>query len=326
MESRLVPLNALIGLCSDPGMLYPTTLSDSGYKLRGLETPVTRESETVVVDAVMFQPERNMVLAGEAKSGSNIDEDQALRYKRLEVDAVIRSASITLERAGDRHIQPVYCCPSDNASGVLKGLEAAGLSCPVLAFDDVYIENHGSAFMDAVLQDAFQEPLETSGPPPRIVVVDERSPLESFVELVAPHLVKALARNRDHISIPTLAEQSLRHYVLYGKRVRYALIRRVDEAARDISGRVSDTFEYRPRTREREFAVIHFLKSPEWGGRQGRTQAYQAIERALRAPSRRAPRRAPHPNQAALFDILFGEREEPDPTDEEGNHEPREPS
>ena len=319
MESRIVPLNALIALCSDRGMLYPTTFLDSGYQLSGIEVPASGNGESVVIDAVMFQPERNMVLAGEAKSGSNVDETQALRYKRLEVDTVISAASITVKRPGERQIQPVYCCPSDSATRVLKGLNVAGLSCPVLAFDDVSIENHGSAFLDTVLQDAFQEPLETSGPPPRIVLVDEHSPIELFEKPVMGSLVAALSRNQTHIGIPALAEQSLRYFVLYGKGARHKLIKKVDAAARAMCASVSDTFEYRRQTREREFAIVHFLRSPEWVGRQGRTQAYQAIERAFHAGSGRTPRRAPHPNQATIFDTLFDEREEVDPTDEEGD-------
>ena len=183
VEPRLVPLNALIGLCSDPGMLYPTTLADSGYQLLGIEVPVNRGDGGVVVDAVMFQSERNMALAGEAKSGSNIDEDQALRYKNLDVDSVIQAASITVRHQGDRHLQPLYCCSSDGASGVLNGLDVAGLSFPVLVFGDVTIRNRGSAFMDTVLQDAFQEPVATPVPPPRIVLVDQDSPIEEFEKL-----------------------------------------------------------------------------------------------------------------------------------------------
>ena len=205
----MIPLNVLIALCSSPRMLYPTILFDSGYRLEGIEVPVSWDDDKVVVDVVMFRSERNMVLAGEAKSGSNIEKDQARRYKRLDVDAVIQSASISIETLGAKGIQSLYCCPSDKADRVLMGLRAAELPCPVPAFDDVAIENRGDAFMDQTLQEAFREPVKTSVLPPRIISVDEDSPAESFEELVMAALVAEVSCKRSHISVPALAERAL---------------------------------------------------------------------------------------------------------------------
>ena len=127
-------------------------------------------------------------------------------------------------------------------------------------------------------------------------------------------LVAALGQNRTHISIPALAEHSLRFFVIYGKQARNKLIKRVDEAARSICERIGDTFEYQRRTGQREFAVVRFHRSPEQVGRQGRTQAYQAIERKFHAESRRTPRKKTHPNQTSLFDVFLDQEWEPDPS------------
>ena len=313
MEPRLLPLNVLIALCSNPGMLYPTTLLDNGYQLEGIEVPVTWRDDEVVADAVMFQSERNMALAGEAKSGSNIDVDQARRYKRLEVDAVIQSASISIKTPGDKDVQPLYCCPSDNADRILMGLEAAELSCPVLAFNDVSIENRGGTFMDRALQDAFREPVRTSGPPPRIVFLDEDSPVESFEKPVMTALVAAISWQRSQISIPVLAERSLEHLAIYGKPARTRLVKKVDAATRAISERADDWFEYQPRTERRGYAMVRFLRSPEDVARQGRTQAYQALWRSFHKGASQTPRKVPDPNQASLFDTLIDEIEQVDP-------------
>ena len=313
MEPRLIPLNVLVALCSGPRMLYPATLFDSGYRLAGIEMPVSSGGDKVVVDVVMFQSERNMVLAGEAKSGSNIDEDQARRYKRLDVGAVIQSASISIKTPGGKGMQSLYCCPSRKADRILIGLKAAELSCPVLAFDDVAIENRGGTFMDPVLQDAFRDPVRTAVLPPRIISVDEDSPVESFEKLVMTALVREVSWQRSHITVPVLADRALSHLAIYGTPVRNRLVKKVDKAARAIAKRASDWFEYRPRTERRDYAMVHILKSPEDAALQGRTQGYQALGRQFHKEASGMPQKMPPPNQANLFDSLMDEIEQIDP-------------
>ncbi len=309
----MIPLNVLVALCIGPRMLYPTPLFDSGYRLEGIEVPVSGDDDKVVVDVVMFRSERNAILAGEAKSGSNVDEDQARRYKRLNVDAVIQSASISIKTLGAKGVQPLYCCPSDKADRVLMGLRAAKLSCPVLAFDDVAIENRGGAFADQTLQEAFREPVKTSILPPRIISVDEDSPAESFEKLVVAALVTEVSWRRSYISVPALAERALSHLAIYGKPTRNRLVKKVDEAARAISLRIGDWFEYRGRTERRDYAVIRILKSPEDAALQGRTQGYQALGRQFRKEASGMAQKMPPPNQKSLFDDLMDEIEQIDP-------------
>jgi len=309
----LIPLNVLLALCSGPRMLYPTTLFDSGYRLEGIEVPVSSGDDKVVVDVVMFQSQRNMVLAGEAKSGSNIDEGQARRYKRLDVDAVIQSASLSTKTTEGKGMQSLYCCPSRKADRILMGLEAAALSCPVLAFDDVAIENRGGTFMDPALQDAFREPVRTSVLPPRIISVDEDSPVESFEKLVMAALVREVSWQQSHIAVPLLADRALNHLAIYGTPARNRLVKKVEAAARAIAERISDWFEYRPRTGRRDYAMIRVLKSPEDAAIQGRTQGYQALGRQFRKEASGMLRQMPPPDQSSLFDNLMDEIEQIDP-------------
>lgn len=309
MERRLIPVNMLIALCA-PGDVYPSPFSDAGYHLSGIEIPVAAGDGRVVIDAVIFRTDRNIILAGEAKSGANVDEDQARRYGQLDSDAAVIAAAITIRRAGDRHLQPVYVCLSENRDGVLQGLDKAGLKCPVLAGDDDRIERYGETFLDPDVQAAFSQPLPAPGPTPRIIPVDDESPDEAFDTLVLPALVVALSHHRPQISIPTLAEQTLQHLAIFGKAARNRLVSKVDAAARRIAEQDSTTFEYKSRTASRDYAVVHFVRSPEEAARQGRTQVYQSIARAAGRPSRR--RRAPSDDQMALFDDLIKELQQAD--------------
>jgi len=301
VERQLLPVNALIALCST-GDVYPAPLADAGYHLSGVEVPVVVGNGKVVVDAVFFRPDHNLILAGEAKSGANVDEAQARRYGQLDSDSVVLAAAITIREAGDRYLQPLYVCLVENLSRVLQGLDKADLACPVLAIGDDRIEHHGAAFLDDQIQAAFSEPVIVPGPPPRIIPVDAASPDEAFDKLVLPALVATLSHQRQQVSVPALAEQALPHLPVFGKAARKRLVAKVDAAAQRAAARDPATFEYLVRTSTRDYAVIRFLRSPEEAARQGRTQVYQSIARAAGKLTWR--RRAPGPDQMALFDLI----------------------
>ncbi len=297
-----------------PGDVYPSPLADAGYHLSGIETPVVASGGKVVIDAVFFRPDRNLVLVGEAKSGANVDERQAQRYGELESDDVVVAAAITVRVAGDRDLQPVYVCLAENGDRVLQGLGQAGVAYPVLVSDDEHIEHRSEAFLDPDLQAAFSRPVPVPGPPPRIIPVDEESPDEAFDALVLPALVATLSHRRTQLSVPTLAEEALHHLAIFGKAARKRLVSKVDAAARRIAERDPASFEYKGRTATRDHAVVRFVRSPEEAARQGRTQVYQSIARVAGKPARR--RRAPSDDQMALFDDLIEEHQHAEETAE----------
>lgn len=55
MESRLVPVNAILDLALADG-LNPAPLADAGWTVSALEVPVKVNGETVVCDVVLFNP------------------------------------------------------------------------------------------------------------------------------------------------------------------------------------------------------------------------------------------------------------------------------
>ena len=299
-----MPVNALIALCHSGGS-YPEILGSSGYYVAGIEVPVQTADGTVVIDVVMFQPERNVILAGEAKSGANVDDEQARRYGGLRADAVIQAASINVRSSNDRRIQSLYCCPSEKVGRVMQGLQAAGLACPVLAFSTASIKHHGATFIDQALKAKFAQPVPVPGRPPRIIPVDDESPDYLFDRLVAAGLVRELSRQRAEVSVPLLAEQAIPHLPIYGSSAQAKLVKKIDAAARRVVNSDSATFEYLPKTGTRGYAVVRFLRSPEEAAPQGRTQGYQAITRSYRRRSQ--AQSASDGTQMRLFDEMMGE-------------------
>ena len=304
VESRLVPVNALIALWN-AGNSYPEVLGRSGYYVAGIEVPVVTADGTVVVDVVLFHPERNIVLAAEAKSGANVHTDQSQRYRQLRADAVIQAASINVRTRGELRIQPLYCCPTENVVRVMQGLRVAGVEYPVLAFDDESIEHRGSPFIDLVLEKEFAKAVPVPGPPPRIIPVDDKSPDHLFDDLVLTALIGELSKKRTEVMVPVLAAQSLPHLGVYATAARNRLIKKVDSAVRRVASRDQTTFEYLRRTGNREHAVVRFLRSPEDSSPQGRTQVYQAILRSHRGQPQQTV--GSGETQMKLFDEMMDE-------------------
>ena len=308
-------------MCGE-GDSYPAPLAALGFRLAGIEVPVTGAGGTVVVDVVAFNPSTNNLLAMEAKSGANIEERQAKAYAAISADALVEAASITLGAAGSRTVQSIVVCLAEHKDRILLGLAAAEVDPPVLALEDAQLEHLGAPFDDPVLEAAFVEPLEANGPPPRIIPVDADSPSDAFDDLVMPSLVASMAQRRPEVTVPRLAEDALPHLPLYGKKERGRLEAKVDDAARRIVSRDPGSFEYLPRTGNRDRAIVRILRNPEEAALQGRTQGYQGIAR--RARPRPRPPRQENPDQMAFFEIVSeferaaGELQPPVDEDDEG--------
>jgi hypothetical protein len=287
VDDRLIPLNAFIGLCV-PDHLWPSPLAEAGYVLAGIEVPVGVNDRRVVFDAVAFRQTESRVLGAEAKSGRNVDTDQAQRYQSVQVDDVVRAANISVRQPGPRSLQTLYACLAQNLERILLGLRSAGVDFPILAVADDAITHQGRNFDDPDLQRLFDGPQVFVGAPPRYVPVDLESSDEEFDRLVLATLVEDLSHARRVVEVPVLAARAINHLPLYGTAARNQLERRVDEAAQRIASADPDSFIYMPATGTRHSPSVEFVRSPEDLDPRGRTQSYQAIARAgIRRPRRR---------------------------------------
>jgi len=306
VDDRLLPLNAFISLCT-PDHLWPSPLAGVGYRISGLEVPVASGGGRVVVDAVAFREDANRLLAAEAKSGNNVDGDQARRYVSLDADETVRAASITLTATPDRSIQGVYVCFAESADRISMGLEGAAAQLPILAVSRDQIVHRGTAFSDANVQAEFDSPVETSGYPPRYITVDPESSAQELEDLVRAALVQEMSHSHPQVSVEVLAQHAIPYLSMYGAKARGRLVEMVDAAARRICESDPDSFVYGRRTERRPYSVVEFRRQPEEADRRGRTQMYQAVARA--AGRRPRPRREIEGQEMLLFEEFIEELE-----------------
>ena len=216
MESRLVPVNAILDLALADG-LNPAPLADAGWAVAALEAPVRVSGETVVCDVVLFNPRAGHLLAVEAKSGANLEPEQGRRLAALTPQLLVIAGGIPVPEPVPLHCGVLYACLADNADRICLGADEAGLRVPVLAVSGSEARLLRPQMADPLLSAALSSPAVWSHPIARIVPFDHESPAEAFDQPVRAELIAAMARQRPSVTIRALTEQSVRHFPVYGR-------------------------------------------------------------------------------------------------------------
>jgi len=298
VERRLLPVNAVLDLALVDG-LNPAPLADAGWQIAGLEVPVVTSAGTVVCDVVLFNGATGHLLVVEAKSGVNVEPDQARKLAVIDPQDLIVAGGITVPQPVPLRCEPLFVCLSENAGRIMIGIGATGLDAPVLAADEgeARLVNASSASPDLVA--VLGEPIALRYPIASIIRFDHQSPDDAFDGPVRVELVAEMARGRSAVTIRALTEQVTWHFAVYGRRAQGQLVRKVAAAARRAADADPERLRFQPATGNTEARAV-ILRSPEEFDRRGRTQGYQAVfgERGRRPPPPQIP------DQLELFSVL----------------------
>jgi hypothetical protein len=289
VEPRLTPINAVLDLALADG-LNPAPLADAGWRVACLELPVLTELGTVVCDVVLFNDRTGHLLVVEAKSGANIEPDQAGKLAVIDPQVLISAGGITVPRAVQLQCESLFVCLAGHARRITRGVTAVGLATPVLAVDASSARLEDQAFASANLTAALGEAITWTHPIARIIPFDNESPGQVFDGPVRAELVAQMARGRPTVTTRALTEQVASHFALYGRRAQGQLRRKVTDAARRAASAEPERLRFESATGSTEARVV-VLRSPEEFDRRGRTQGYQAVfaRRGRRRPAREIP-------------------------------------
>jgi hypothetical protein len=294
-----VPLNGILDLATADG-LNPAPLAAEGWRVVGLEIPITTEQGTIVIDLVLFNARIGHVLGVESKSGANIEPEQGRKLTAVTPQMVVVAAAITIPTAVTLQFEPMYVCLGDHAARVTKSLQAAHLSLPLLVVNSDNIRLHDPAAASTELTSALGEAVVLTHPVASVIPFDHESPDASFDSPVRAELVVAMAQGRQSVSIRSLAEMVVWHYNIYGQKARGLLMKKVAAAAARAADEEPTRLRFERQTGTTEARVV-IHQSPEDFDRRGRTQSYQAVFGGR--SSRRRPL-AVSPDQLDLFDEL----------------------
>ena len=120
MDARLRPINAILGLLT-PHDVNPDALRAAGFTLQGLEVPILAGGGQVVVDILLFHPVTGLLVLVEAKSGANIEVEQARRYAAVTPQLAIQAAQVNVPHRVRPSVLVVYACSNSTATGSAAG-------------------------------------------------------------------------------------------------------------------------------------------------------------------------------------------------------------
>jgi hypothetical protein len=275
VERRLLPINAVLDLTLADG-LNPAPLAHAGWQVAGLEVPVLTSAGTVVCDVVLFNDAIGHLLPVEAKSGANVDPDQARKLAVIVPQDLIVAGGITVTRAMPLRCEPLFVCLSEHEKRIVLGLGAAGVNAPVVAVDERAARMIDPGEASAELAAALGGPVSWRYPIASIIRFDNQSPDEAFDQPVRAELVAEIARGRTAVTVRALAEQVTPHFAIYGRRAQGQIVRKITGAARRAAMADPERLRFQPATSTTEARVL-IVRSPEEFDRRGRTQGYQAV-------------------------------------------------
>jgi hypothetical protein len=316
VEERLLPINTLLSLLL-PNDVTPPALADAGFRLAGLEIPAASAAGAVTIDCLLFHADTNHLVLVEAKSGPNIEEEQAMKYGRLQASAVVQSAYVTLSVRTQPTVETVYLCLEEHLERVRLGLASAGLTYPIIAVSDSRVALDGAGAASAQVKAVFASgPIALLGRPARLISFDQDSDIEVIKPRVLAVLVAAMSQRLAQLTLVSLAERATPHFGLYGRQAQQKIKKKVAEAARQIAEDEPANFQYMPTTGSRE-GLVRILRTPEDNDARGRTQAYQAVGRPakLRRPRKAAEVAANQMDLLAELDTIDNETSEGRPAD-----------
>lgn len=228
MEPRLIPFNGWIALMTGDGG-WPSPLRDAGFRLAGLEWPVTTSEGVVVIDGLGIDDDRLILLVSECKSGQNVEPKQAMAYGAIAVADVARQMTAA---SSARTVQAVYVCLEGAEERIQAGLDSVGLKAPTIVIGSDHVRVEGAAGAGAIGAWRLSVPV---GPPPRLVPVDADSPKSEFREFLLPAIVAAARRNLGVVPVSSLLESALPYWALLGRNSRERMRKKAVGAMRELA-------------------------------------------------------------------------------------------
>lgn len=220
------------------------------------------EQGTVVCDVVLFNYLTGHLLVVEAKSGANIEPDQARKLAALDPQALIIGGGITVPRPVPLRSEAMFACLTRNAAHISQGIAVAELTVPVLAIDEQGAALTDPALASLELRSALGNNVCWSHPVARIIPFDHESPDARFDGPVRAGIIAEIARGRPSITVRALTEQVVSHFALYGRRAQGRLVRKVTEAVRRAAAEDPERLRFEPATGTTEPRAV-ILRSPE---------------------------------------------------------------
>jgi hypothetical protein len=141
VDARLVPVNAFVGLTHGQDDLTSPALLQIGFRLSTLELPLSVTGGPApgktVMDAVAWHANESVALVVEAKSGANVEVDQAHRYHHIDPADLVRIGRMTMTAERPISVQVVYVVMAQHVTRISRGLDSLGYTAtPIVGVEN----------------------------------------------------------------------------------------------------------------------------------------------------------------------------------------------
>lgn len=299
MESRLIPLNALLATLTGVGG-WPSPLAEQGLSFAWLEVPVKTSLSLVTVDTVGLDEVDGVGLIAEAKGGASLSAPQAKKYAAMTLSEFRRVVSFRADPKTGR-LEPLYVCLAAHEQSIRDGLLNAEVDVSLLTYDRdanrVRLEPRPGSRLTRFDVEV------PSGLPPRLVPLDGESPDAVYEEMLLAQIVAAVSRDEKTVPVSALLER-MPYVANLSTKAKNEVVRRATAVLTVAAKRFPGDFEVRPAAGNVHGAggtvIIH--RSPTESDPRGETQGWQRLKRrAEGVPKRRT--RPVDPNQGTLDEL-----------------------
>lgn len=301
MDERLVPINGLIALLRAEGG-WPGPLKDQGFERHQLEVPVTTPVGDIRADALLYRRDPDLILLAEAKSGRNVNEDQARRYLAADHASLRRTGVIPdrLRSVDSLDVRTLFVGREEHRADLEASLRHLDIDAPLLTVGAIRVRLSGASGTSGV--DDF-DVHHSGGLPPARLPVDHQSGDEEILEILLPEVVARQARREDIVSVEMLAAGVLPEWTVLSHGARQAFLGRLAELLRHVAANeMRGQFRYEPLGQPDSRGRIVFESTPAARDPRGRTRAWQAQQGRAEATLRRRGAR-PAPGQLSFDDL-----------------------
>jgi hypothetical protein len=201
-SKNLKLLNAIIAMCRSDSR-WPHYFYDLGYGVKWLEYPFTcNTGENLVPDLVIVSNAQNNCILFESKSGSNIDNDQAERYKKVKPVDVVSKLFVDVVGGQEPSVDVSYLCFSEATCTIVAQLNALSVAFPVVEVAPNVLRLVANQFTTPKLNNDLMRgiAIDRSKIPMGYLPFDEDSSDSEIAPLIVQTLVSFASQNKPHFT------------------------------------------------------------------------------------------------------------------------------
>ena len=199
-SKNLKLINAIIAMCRSDSK-WPHYFYDMAYGVKWIEYPFTCSTgETLVPDLVIVSNAQNNCILFESKSGSNIENAQAERYKKVRPDDVVSKLFVDVVGGQKPSIDVTYLCFSESTPAIVLQLDALSAAFPVLEMAPDILRLAANSFSVSKITNDLSKgiAIDRNKIPMGYFPFDEDSSDSEVAPLVVQTLVSFASQNKPH--------------------------------------------------------------------------------------------------------------------------------